>query len=1339
MRWSAFVAMLELVVACLVTQHWSVAAQVDVHLYEMFGVSTDASPKQLREAYGTLCSERHPTKIRASSNSSSFANELVDLQLAFKTLKDDELRYLYNTFGRSAVQTQQNNSPTPDIAHCKCYQKDFLKYSSTPNIEMLESDILSSIKTAKKQWLVLFVSTSPQCQIPKSVFKIMKTLALEVQGIINVGVYDCYTNAERCQELQIDNDQLPLLLRYGSYPQIKVAMTATSLTLVEARKFALRGTHQPLELDVTNFAVEITKQNQPYVLVVYYKTLMAKDVHLDLRRINALMNRLNLRCAMIECEKNQSASLCDEHRFKEPSVWVFSQAMPRHREWKMIYVANKTTVGRERPHEQYSFSTKNIHLALLRLQPLPRQANALVLSGDEDMEPHIDAMLVFFVSDSSCKKSKMMSKLARDMNSLRSKWSEGGRIGVTMFKCVDANVTICKNVFELDSNHLPEIRLYKHDGYETYYGPQATNSLTPWILHAFHTKVVNIQINDLPDKINRGEKWLIYMHSATCEYCQKTLPIFRDASVYKPYDSEILGPEKETSHSLVMRGGGDIKFGTLDCGKNKQLCLRLQVNTVPAVIYYDLKLDSGHPPRYFGSLTNAREMHAFSLHSARPDALQLDDVALRHHLGSTRSLWMFMFTAGAWCGPCTQVQPIFLEAGQLLHGIVKTGFLDCDVHTSFCNQLGITAYPLIRFYGANKKDLSTSSLSPDYWMKREAHDYEYEKAGDYSAENIANWISSKLPDKVMKLSQYHHNNKVVQDTTVNWLVLYTSSTNCTQNSDLCTSYEDTHRRVAYLLRYEDVKVGSLDCSKFRTECDDTHISEYPTILLYVRPTEHQTTIVNIPVLSVSATVSWVRNYLPPIATDTHVSEVLHYFYQRYDPACKSPYELEAISNKFLGKKHKLYKFLEEKYGENPLAVYKTIHEYGLEYAYHGPSVWVSLGSVLYGLHDPTSTSELVFVSVFAVLLLMMIIELPFLGKLNFLLPTKKERTILLVGVHGTVGAGVATAFRDAGWTVIGVDPIYKGSPYSGTEDDYASTIEAVPDMWLQYTLKRCTAVVYVADSGNKIRYQTVKGLGTANNKRFRVFCERCRSLLGSHACTWIVHIGGSWTKRKVVDGASLIVTDDSYSKPNPANHYEAAKIEAEAMSKQVSEELDVFVSFFDWITVVPNFDSDFIIAKMTREAMGKRSLNHPIGDHHGLPLLHSRDAGLLLLAYVEQHITDIRKGGSLHNGSKFHSVLMPGVFTTFSSFAEIIKNTLFELELENDSDPQLVQPIMLVEQDIKDMSTPRCESRIFEDLSFTPDAAAITEGLRSSCISAWNKEQLQQRSYTNSLESKSGL
>ena len=78
----------------------------------------------------------------------------------------------------------------------------------------------------------------------------------------------------------------------------------------------------------------------------------------------------------------------------------------------------------------------------------------------------------------------------------------------------------------------------------------------------------------------------------------------------------------------------------------------------------------------------------------------------------------------------------------------------------------------------------------------------------------------------------------------------------------------------------------------------------------------------------------------------------------------------------------------------------------------------------------------------------------------------------------------------------------------------------------------------------------------------------------------------------VVGQDSMVVNDDSYNKIDPTSQFELAKIEAEENAKQLAEELDISIAFFDWIHVVPTLDADFAIARMTREAMSNRTISY---------------------------------------------------------------------------------------------------------------------------------------------------
>lgn len=144
-------------------------------------------------------------------------------------------------------------------------------------------------------------------------------------------------------------------------------------------------------------------------------------------------------------------------------------------------------------------------------------------------------------------------------------------------------------------------------------------------------------------------------------------------------------------------------------------------------------------------------------------------------------------------------------------------------------------------------------------------------------------------------------------------MLYTTSTYC----EVCPGFEYIQRRAAHLLRHEPIKIGVVDCQRHTALCDQVEVTQFPTILLYIHgnstpsqagPSEWaiqdngglstlNRRVVNIPPLGVSATVSWIRHYLPRVQTDGKVTQVLASFYERFDPGTKSSYELEAIASK----------------------------------------------------------------------------------------------------------------------------------------------------------------------------------------------------------------------------------------------------------------------------------------------------------------------------------------------------------------------------------------------------------------------------------------------------------
>lgn len=148
----------------------------------------------------------------------------------------------------------------------------------------------------------------------------------------------------------------------------------------------------------------------------------------------------------------------------------------------------------------------------------------------------------------------------------------------------------------------------------------------------------------------------------------------------------------------------------------------------------------------------------------------------------------------------------------------------------------------------------------------------------------------------------------------NWMVTYSAPSWCSP----CKWYQSTLKRVAFLLRHDNIKVGWVNCDKARDLCVQRQIREYPTTVLLLKDNveSHSSSSSGHDQCNSSATkrtvvapsrgsmvhesvdtVSWVRSQLPERSNDPAVVKVLSNFYGKYDPGSKSVADLKAISSK----------------------------------------------------------------------------------------------------------------------------------------------------------------------------------------------------------------------------------------------------------------------------------------------------------------------------------------------------------------------------------------------------------------------------------------------------------
>jgi len=150
------------------------------------------------------------------------------------------------------------------------------------------------------------------------------------------------------------------------------------------------------------------------------------------------------------------------------------------------------------------------------------------------------------------------------------------------------------------------------------------------------------------------------------------------------------------------------------------------------------------------------------------------------------------------------------------------------------------------------------------------------------------------------------------------------------------------------------------------------------------------------------------------------------------------------------------------------------------------------------------------------------------------------------------------------------------------------------------------------------------------------------------------------------------------------------------------------MTFWDYISVVPNFSPNFTIYKMVSESFGEPSTITVSKGDYGRPLLHSADAGEAVVKYTNSVCED----GS---GTKFRVVIMPGSFTKFETFSGVVSEALEEYsEKCGGRTPKIVE-----QETTPEWLRLRCEgSQILKDVGFAPDIRLIESGLRDTCLAA---------------------
>uniref|UniRef100_A0A1B6D3Y5 DnaJ homolog subfamily C member 10 n=1 Tax=Clastoptera arizonana TaxID=38151 RepID=A0A1B6D3Y5_9HEMI len=351
------------------------------------------------------------------------------------------------------------------------------------------------------------------------------------------------------------------------------------------------------------------------------------------------------------------------------------------------------------------------------------------------------------------------------------------------------HATICS---DLSVSRYPSFAVLKPGGgYEFYHGTVSAHSVAQFAKES--ATAINLRTLSqhlFPQLVTESQDgntvWFIDFYSPWCPPCLRFLPELRKAS--RTVDS--------------------VRFGTVDCTIHSQLCKEHNIQSYPTTMLFNR---SEQAQRFQGE-HSAHSVIDFIQDLLNPTVIKLNEETFYTKVGmkSPDSIWVVDFFM-PWCGPCQALAPQWRKFAKLVSDQenVHIAEVNCQEETKLCSQQGVRSYPTIRLYPLRSHGLNTVALYSGYHR---------------DAKSFRQWLFSFLPSRVVELTPDTFT-QVLQGNEY-WLVDFYAPW-CGH----CNVFDPEFRTVAQKLE-KKVKAGKVNCDSYRSLCQRTGVTQYPTVQFY---------------------------------------------------------------------------------------------------------------------------------------------------------------------------------------------------------------------------------------------------------------------------------------------------------------------------------------------------------------------------------------------------------------------------------------------------------------------------------------------------------------------------
>ncbi|EDQ92785.1 uncharacterized protein MONBRDRAFT_21911 [Monosiga brevicollis MX1] len=348
---------------------------------------------------------------------------------------------------------------------------------------------------------------------------------------------------------------------------------------------------------------------------------------------------------------------------------------------------------------------------------------------------------------------------------------------------------VCQRLHHV--HELPALRVYTPVGHETYFGAPDSESIVAWTKQARAAPVEQLHASDFPGRVMQGtQARLVDFYAHWCQPCQQLAPFFREAAATSSF--------------------ADVRFATVNCAVEVQLCRDLNVHSYPTLVYYPG--GNAEPILFHGDLFSTRGLLTFLQQTLDPSTVTLTTATFHKQVfANDDQIWVIDFMSSR-CGPCLHFKPEFERAAFQLRGLVKFATIDCISEAHLCMQERIHQYPTVRICQA------------DQWGKKRCSIYQ----GFLHADHLLATVRRHFPSQTKDITGPRLRKEIATGAKV-WLVAF-----ATPWCGPCQQFKPALNELAYRASRNatDLQVGAIDCQRFERACRLQQVPHYPFLILY---------------------------------------------------------------------------------------------------------------------------------------------------------------------------------------------------------------------------------------------------------------------------------------------------------------------------------------------------------------------------------------------------------------------------------------------------------------------------------------------------------------------------